>query len=153
MSETVNVAAAPNPFKIGMTFKAATGFDAEWLTPTVYGASADETAQRAVDLIKALADRGVVEMVSHAAVAVRTAHKGDGGGSASRGGAAAPKTFQGGKVQPKTAPAGDDSCQHGRTLREGNGKNGPWAALFCSAREKSEQCDPLWKDQKTGEFR
>ncbi|MEU3278167.1 hypothetical protein [Streptomyces antibioticus] len=151
MTETPS---ALNKFVIGLTLKAGTGFECEWVTPKVYGATADEAAQNTVDLIKALADKGVVEMASHAAAAVRSAHKGSGGGNASRGGAAAPKTFQNGRVQPKQAAAGpgDDSCPHGRTLREGNGTKGPWAALFCNARDKNEQCDPLWKDQKTGEF-
>ncbi|MFC8099410.1 hypothetical protein [Streptomyces sp. NPDC057363] len=146
------VAPKPNKFAIGLTLKSGSGFEAEWLTPKVYGETADEAAQNVVDLVKALADKGVVELVSHAAVAVRAAHKPSDGAQASRGGATAPKRFSGGKVQGAAAPEGD-SCQHGRTLREGQGAKGPWAALFCSAREKSDQCDPLWKDQKTGEFR
>ncbi|MFC4501726.1 MULTISPECIES: hypothetical protein [Streptomyces] len=154
MSESI--ATAPNKFMLGLTLKAGSGFECEWLTPKVYGATAEELADNTIALIKALADKGVVELASHAAVAVRGAHKPSGGGNAARGGAAAPKTFQNGKVQPQsqqppTATAGD-SCQHGRTLREGNGKNGAWAALFCNSRDKSEQCSPLWKDQKTGEF-
>lgn len=150
---TESVAAPLNKFVIGLTLKAGTGFECEWVTPKVYGATADEAAQNTIDLIKALADKGVVEMASNAAAAVRGAHKGSGGGNAGRGGAAAPKTFQNGKVQPKqpSASADGDTCQHGRTLREGNGKNGPWAALFCGAREKSDQCDPLWR-QKDGSF-
>ncbi|MFF5433447.1 hypothetical protein ACFY5K_25865 [Streptomyces griseofuscus] len=139
----------PNPFVIGLTLKAGPGFDCEWITPKVYGGSADEAAERTVALIKALADKGVVEMTSHAAVAVRGAYKGSGGGSAPRGGPTAPKTFQNGKVQ--SAPTGDDSCTHGRTLREGKGAKGPWAAMFCNAQNKSEQCDPLWR-QPDGSF-
>jgi hypothetical protein len=148
MTETATPAL--NKFVIGLTLKAGTGFECEWVTPKVYGATADEAAQNTIDLIKALADKGVVEMASNAAAAVRGAHKGSGGGNASRGGAAAPKTFQGGKVQAKPSADGD-TCQHGRTLREGQGSKGPWAALFCGAREKSEQCDPLWR-QKDGSF-
>lgn len=148
---TTAVAAKPNKFAIGLTLKSGSGFEAEWITPKVYGETADEVAQNVVDLVKALADKGVVDMVSHAAVAVRAAHKPNDGIKAS---AAAPKRFAGGKVQTQAAPAADgDSCPHGRTLREGQGAKGPWAALFCQAREKHEQCDPLWKDQKTGEFR
>ncbi|MGW0087822.1 hypothetical protein ACWDWS_02205 [Streptomyces sp. NPDC003328] len=154
MAESVNVVPTPNPFVIGLTLKAGAGFDAHWITPKVYGQTADEAAERTVALIKALADKGVVEMASHAAVAVQASNKGgSGAASASRGGAAsAPKTFQNGRVQNKESEApADDTCQHGRTLREGKGKNGPWAALFCDAREKSEQCDPLWR-QKDGSF-
>jgi hypothetical protein len=146
MTETV-AAVAPNKFKIGLTFKAAAGFDAEWITPTVFGQSADEVATNAVDLMKALADKGVIELASHAAKKVRETHQ----PTAGKGGTSTPKTFQGGKVQD-AAPAGPagDSCSHGRTLREGQGAKGPWAALFCNA-PKGSQCDPLWR-QKNGSF-
>lgn len=141
-------AVAPNPFKVGVTLKAAASFEAEWLTPTVYGATGDETAKRVVELVKALADNGVIELVSHAAVKMRETHQ----PAAGKGGNSAPKTFQGGKVQTQQsvqAPDGDP-CTHGRTLREGNGTKGSWAALFCSA-PKGSQCDPLWR-QKDGSF-
>ncbi|MER6086561.1 hypothetical protein [Streptomyces bluensis] len=138
---------APNPFKVGVTLKGAASFEAEWLTPTVYGATGDETAKRVVELVKALADNGVVEIVSHAAVKMRNTHQPPPG----KGGNSAPKTFQGGKVQTQqSAPASDGDCQHGRTLREGTGKNGPWAAMFCNG-PKGSQCDPLWR-QKDGSF-
>lgn len=142
---------SPNPFKIGITLKAAAGYDAEWLTPTVFGATADETAKRVRELVQALADNGVIELVSSAAVKMRDTHQ----PSAGKGGNSAPKTFQGGKVQDAAPAAGapsGDPCPHGRTLREGQGQKGPWAALFCNA-PKGSQCDPLWKDQKTGEFK
>ncbi|WP_416972566.1 hypothetical protein [Streptomyces sp. 4F14] len=135
--------ANPNPFKIGITLKAAPGYDAEWLTPTVYGATGDEAAKRVRELVQALADNGVIELVSSAAVKMRATHQ--------PGGDSAPKTFTNGKVQPAQAPD-SDPCTHGRTLREGNGKNGGsgWAALFCNA-PKGSQCDPLWR-QKDGSF-
>ncbi|MEN8656253.1 hypothetical protein ABCR94_38210 [Streptomyces sp. 21So2-11] len=146
MTEAVN-AGTPNKFKIGMTFKAAAGYDAEWLTPTVYGQSADEVSTNAVDLMKSLADKGVIELASHAAKKVRETHQ----PSAGKPGGAAPKTFQGGKVQsPSAGPAGDN-CPHGRTLREGQGQNGPWGAMFCNA-PKGSNCDPLWR-QKDGSFK
>jgi hypothetical protein len=140
--------ASPNKFRIGLTFKAAAGFDAEWITPTVYGESAEEVAVNAVDVMKALADKGVIDLAALAAKKVRETHQ----PTAGKGGNATPKTFQGGKVQTQqSAPAsGDDSCQHGRTLREGQGAKGPWAALFCNA-PKGSQCDPLWR-QKDGSF-
>ncbi|MFD7605178.1 hypothetical protein ACFWAN_32685 [Streptomyces mirabilis] len=141
-------AVSPNPFKIGITLKGAAGYDAEWLTPTVYGASGDEAAKRVRELVQALADNGVIELVSSAAVKMRDTHQ----SAAGKGGDAAPKTFQGGKVQnvsAAAAPAGDP-CQHGRTLREGQGAKGPWAALFCNA-PKGSNCDPLWR-QKDGSF-
>ncbi|WP_251058862.1 hypothetical protein [Streptomyces sp. ISL-87] len=140
-------AVTPNKFKIGLTFKAAAGYDAEWITPTVFGQSAEEVATNAVDLMKALADKGVIELASHAAKKVRETHQ----PVAGKGGNAAPKTFQGGKVQQAapSSPAGD-SCPHGRTLREGQGAKGAWAALFCNA-PKGSNCDPLWR-QKDGSF-
>ena len=138
------VPVAPNPFKIGITLKAASGYDAEWLTPTVYGATADETAKRVRELVTALADNGVIELVSSAAVKMRDTHQ----PSAGKAAAAVPKTFSGGKVQ-SAAPAGD-SCQHGRTLREGQGAKGAWAAMFCNA-PKGSNCEPLWR-QKDGSF-
>lgn len=146
MTESV----APNGFKIGMTLKGASGYDAEWLTPSVYGATADETAQRAVDLIKALADRGVIDLVSHAAVKMRDSHQPAGG----RAGGAAPKTFQNGRVQQQgQAPAGaaGDSCPHGRTHRKGTSARGEWEAMFCSAPQKHDQCKALFL-QKDGSW-
>ncbi|MFD8886450.1 hypothetical protein ACFV0H_28640 [Streptomyces erythrochromogenes] len=139
-------AVAPNPFRIGITLKAAAGYDAEWLTPTVYGATADETAKRVRELVQALADNGVIELVSSAAVKMRDTHQ-----PTTKGGNSTPKTFQNGKVQ-SAAPSGPagDSCPHGRTLREGQGKNGAWAAMFCNA-PKGSNCDPLWR-QKDGSF-
>ncbi|MFB7027155.1 MULTISPECIES: hypothetical protein [unclassified Streptomyces] len=144
---TVNTS-SPNKFKIGLTFKAAAGYDAEWITPTVYGESAEEVAANAVDLMKSLADKGVIDLAALAAKKVRETHQPPAG----KGGNSAPKTFSGGRVQTQqSTPALDnDSCQHGRTLREGKGQNGPWAAMFCNA-PKGSQCDPLWR-QKDGSF-
>ncbi|MGW4446474.1 hypothetical protein [Streptomyces sp. NPDC004682] len=142
-------APSPNPFVIGLTLKAGAGFDAHWITPKVYGSTADEVAERAVALVKALADKGVVDMAAHASQAVQGSYKGSGAAPANRAAATAPKTFQNGKVQTAGAPAGD-SCPHGRTFREGQGGKGGWAAMFCNA-AKGEQCEPLWR-QKDGSF-
>ncbi|MEU5957585.1 hypothetical protein [Streptomyces sp. NPDC047525] len=140
-------ATSPNKFKIGLTFKAAAGYDAEWITPTVYGENAEEVAVNAVDLMKALADKGVIDLATMAAKKLRETHQGPAG----MGGNAVPKTFSGGKVHAQqSAPTGGDSCPHGRTLREGQGAKGAWAAMFCSA-PKGSQCDPLWR-QKDGSF-
>lgn len=148
MTQTTVNATSPNKFKIGLTFKAAAGYDAEWITPTVYGESAEEVAVNAVDVMKALADKGVIDLAALAAKKVRETHQ----PTAGKGGNSAPKTFSGGKVQTQqSTPTPDgDPCQHGRTLREGTGKNGPWGALFCNA-PKGSQCDPLWR-QKDGSF-
>jgi hypothetical protein len=147
MTQPAVTASSPNKFKIGLTFKAAAGFDAEWITPTVYGENADEVATNAVDLMKSLADKGVIDLAALAAKKVRETHQ----PSAGKGGNSAPKTFQGGKVVQQGAPAtGGDSCTHGRTLREGQGAKGPWAAMFCNA-PKGSNCDPLWR-QKDGTF-
>jgi hypothetical protein len=143
---TDSAAVAPNPFEIGITLKGAAGFDAEWLTPRVYGATGDEVAKRVRELVQALADNGVIELVSSAAVKMRESHQ----PTASKGGNSTPKTFQGGKVQSAAQAPEGDSCPHGRTLREGQGAKGPWAALFCNA-PKGSNCDPLWR-QKDGSF-
>lgn len=135
-----------HPFKVGLTLKAASGYDAEWLTPAVYGTTGEEVAKRVVELVKALADNGVIDLVSQAAVKMRESHVPNGGGSGS-----APKTFQGGKVvrkaAPKAAAASDSDCPHGRKLVD----KGSWAAMFCQAQDKGDQCEPLWK-QKDGSF-
>ncbi|MFE6226871.1 hypothetical protein [Streptomyces sp. NPDC057854] len=148
MTQTTANATSPNKFKIGLTFKAAAGYDAEWITPTVYGETAEEAAAGAVDLMKALADKGVIDLAALAAKKVRETHQ----PTAGKGGGSAPKTFQGGKVQTQQSASatGDDSCPHGRTLREGQGAKGGWAAMFCNA-PKGSQCDPLWR-QKDGSF-
>ncbi|SCD90355.1 MULTISPECIES: hypothetical protein [unclassified Streptomyces] len=137
--------AAPNPFMIGITLKGASGFDAEWLTPRVYGSTGDEVAKRVIELVKALADNGVIDIVSSASVKMRESHK-------SLSGDSAPKKFENGRVvaksaSPATGPSGDD-CSHGRKLVD----KGAWAAMFCQAPEKSAQCEPLWR-QNDGTFK
>lgn len=155
------VATSPNPFKIGFTLKAASGFDAEWLTPTVYGSSAEETAQRGKDLLLAMKAQGLIEFTSQAAKYFRDQRPS--GQPASAPPAAAQPSFQNGQVQygnqapqapfgagvPDHDDRGTTTCAHGpRTHRTG----ATWEAMFCSAREKSEQCPPAWKDKKTGKF-
>ncbi|WP_063894599.1 hypothetical protein [Streptomyces sp. Tu6071] len=138
-----------NPFVIGLTLKASSGYEAEWITPKVYGSTAEEAATRTVELVNALATHGVIDRVSKAAAYTRSQYKGAGKPPASS--ASAPKTFVGGKVV--TASGGDDrgvtTCEHGeRTHRTGAN----WEAMFCPAREKSEQCDPAWLNKKSGKF-
>lgn len=135
----------PAPFKIGFTLKAGNGFDAEWLTPTVYGHSADETAKRGAELLTAIKAEGLIELTSKAADYTRSQYKGGG----NPGGGSAPKRFNGGKVEtagaaPKTA--GDD-CPHGRSLVS----KANWTALFCDGPD-DDKCEPLWK-QKDGSFK
>jgi hypothetical protein len=62
MTQAPVTATSPNKFKIGLTFKAAAGYDAEWITPTVFGETAEEVAVNAVDVMKALADKGVIDL-------------------------------------------------------------------------------------------
>ncbi|MCZ4119013.1 hypothetical protein O3X23_06335 [Streptomyces sp. H39-S7] len=134
----------PAPFVIGFTLKAGNGFDAEWLTPRVYGHSAEETAQRGAELLTAMKSVGLIDLTAKAAEYTRTQYK---GGSAAAG--SAPKRFENGKVTTKSTPAGEaDDCEHGRKLVE----KSDWAALFCQAREKSDQCEPLWR-QKDGSYK
>ncbi|MEV3860735.1 hypothetical protein AB0J38_41310 [Streptomyces sp. NPDC050095] len=135
------------PFKIGFTLKAGPAFEAEWLTPTVYGYSAEETAKHGVELLQALKTEGLIDLTAKAAAYVRDQHKGSG----QPGGAAAPKRFNNGRVEAtsEAAPqvAGDD-CPHGRSLV----KKANWTALFCDAENKAEKCEPLWR-QKDGSFK
>ncbi|WP_371666021.1 hypothetical protein OG306_33380 [Streptomyces sp. NBC_01241] len=149
------VATSPNPFKIGFTLKAASGYDAEWLTPTVYGASAEETAQRGKDLLVAMKNIGLIEFTAQAAAYTRGTFLGGGKAKPAASAPQAQPTFQNGQVQyqqPAQAPqapfgaaAGGDTCTHGRTPREGTNTKGPWAALFCNERNKAAQCPPLWR--------
>ncbi|MGW6597885.1 hypothetical protein [Streptomyces sp. NPDC055036] len=140
-TEIPTVADGPNPFKIGVTLKAGSGFDAPWLTPTVYGDSADETAKRAAALLKAMGDAGLLDLTSQAAGAFVDKHE-----PFSKPSSSSPKQFVNGRVQPKqavSAPA-DDDCTHGRNLVA----KANWTAMFC----QSDACKPLWK-QKDGSFK
>ncbi|MFF4952874.1 hypothetical protein [Streptomyces chattanoogensis] len=131
----------PAPFKIGFTAKAGTDFGAEWLTPTVYGHTADETATRGVELLTAMKDAGLIDLNAKFAEYTRQQYKGGAGTT--------PKRFENGKVVPTNSS--DYTCEHGqRNFKDG----GTWAAYFCGGRglDKSEQCPPLWR-QKDGTFR
>lgn len=149
------VATSPNPFKIGFTLKSATGHDSEWLTPAVYGSTAEETAQRGKDLLLAMKAQGLIEFTSQAAKYFRDQRPT--GTPTQAPPAAAQPSFQDGQVQwNQQAPqapfgGGGDSCTHGRTHRDGTNAKGPWAAKFCNERNKQAQCPPLWR-QKDGSF-
>src|SRR5690606_18837779 len=67
---------APSPFMIGFTVTAAAGYEAVWLTPTVYGSSAEETAQRGKDLLLAMKSVGLIEISSQAAEFTRSQFQG-----------------------------------------------------------------------------
>lgn len=148
---------APNPYKIGFTLKAASGYDAEWLTPTVYGSTAEETAQRGKDLLLAMKQVGLIEFTAQAAEFTRGQFLGGGAkptAPASFQHGATKPTFQNGQVQySQAAPAADsgDTCPHGRTERSGSNQKGSWTARFCNERNKAAQCPPLWR-QKDGTF-
>ncbi|MEU3690498.1 hypothetical protein [Streptomyces narbonensis] len=140
------VASAPNPFKIGFTLKSSDKMGGEWLTPCVYGATANETAERGRDLLVAMQEVGLIDLTAKAANYVRTQH------IAPEPPKGQPK-FQGGKVQHQgQAAEGEYTCEHGnRNFKDG----GSWAAQFCGAPQgvpKSEQCPPLWR-QKDGTFK
>ncbi|MEU5166830.1 hypothetical protein [Streptomyces mutomycini] len=154
------VATSPNPFKIGFTLKAASGYDAEWLTPTVYGSTAEETAQRGKDLLMAMKANGLIEFTSQAAQYARGQYLGGGNSKPVGVAPAAQPSFQGGQVQYGQAPqapfgaqpAGDQgvtTCAHGP--RKYFAKDS-WEAMFCQEREKSAQCPPAFKDKKTGRY-
>lgn len=137
----------PAPFEIGFTLKAGNGFDAEWLTPRVNGASAEEVARRGVELLSALKSEGLIDLTSRAADYTRSQYK---GGAGNPGGGSAPKRLNNGRVESTEAPTsvlGDD-CPHGRSLV----KKPTWTALFCDGPDGGK-CEPLWQDKKTGQFK
>ncbi|WP_395759509.1 hypothetical protein OIE82_27290 [Streptomyces althioticus] len=147
---------APNPFKIGFTLKAASGYDAEWLTPTVYGATAQETAERGKELLLAMRQVGLIDLTSQAAEYTRGQFKG--GPKAAPAAPAAKPSFQNGQVQygnqsPQPPFGGDDqgvtTCAHGN--RKHFAKDN-WEAMFCTEREKSAQCPPAFKNKKSGKY-
>jgi hypothetical protein len=99
---TTSVAASPNPFKIGFTLKAAAGFDAEWLTPAVYGTTAEETAQRGKDLLLSMQEVGLIDMFAKAANYTRSTY-----------------------IAPQKAePQGKPSFQNGQVQYQGGGQGG-----------------------------
>lgn len=128
------------PFRIGITLKAGSAYEAEWYTPSVSGGTADETAQRCADLLMAMHRAGLIDTASKLAQVTRDGYKGGSG--------PAPKRFENGKVvtAPATGGVTAYSCDHGpRTFKDG----GSWAAHFCGGRglDKSQQCPPLWRQQ------
>lgn len=156
-NQSAPVAAAPNPFKIGLTLKAASGYDAEWITPTVYGGTADEVASRTMELLNALKQYKIIETTAQAAEFTRGQFLGGGKSQP----AASKPSFNpaSGQVQynqpAPAAPAGGGyTCNHGsRNFKEGNGAKGPWAAWMCpTPKGTPDQCPPLWR-QKDGSFK
>lgn len=120
---------APNPFKIGFTLKAAAGYDAEWLTPTVYGSSAEETAQRGKDLLLAMKSVGLIDFTAQAAEYTRGQFRGAGGSKPASAPPAAKPSFQNGQVQygNQPAPSGPPrpaNVPDGWTYKEGTNKSG-----------------------------
>ncbi|WP_327377697.1 hypothetical protein OG393_29350 [Streptomyces sp. NBC_01216] len=58
-------------------------------------------------------------------------------------------TFSGGRVQQEEGSSVvGDTCPHGRK----HFAKGDWEAMFCTEREKSDQCPPAFKDKKTGKY-
>ncbi|MFF9481420.1 hypothetical protein [Streptomyces sp. NPDC014733] len=127
--------------KVRVTLKGGTGYDAPWIT--IDGVNvADALAQLdEKELIK-----GLIDAAAKAGRYFASTGKPPAAGSG-------PKKFEGGRVVSAGAgggdPQGDVTCVHGdRVHRTG----ATWEAMFCPAREKSEQCPPAWKDKKTGKF-
>ncbi|MEV5879279.1 hypothetical protein AB0L75_34665 [Streptomyces sp. NPDC052101] len=137
--------ANPAPFKLGITLKAASSFEAEWITGSVHGGTADETAKRYVELVRALKGHGAIELTAQAAQYTRDQYKGGPGST--------PKRFENGKVVASNTGSGDYTCDHGQRVFKDNGPDS-WAVYFCAGRHlpKPQQCPPLWR-QKDGTFR
>jgi len=133
---------SPNPFKIGFTLKAAHGYEAEWLTPTVFGSTAEETAQRGKDLLLAMKSIGLIEFTAQAAQFTRGQYLGDGNKPAAP---AAQPSFQNGQVQySQPAPAGpsrpNDVPSH-YTYKEGQKNGKTWKGWFPP---KGSNESPVW---------
>lgn len=117
------VASAPNPFKIGFTLKAASGYDAEWLTPAVYGGTAQEAAERGRDLLVAMQEVGLIDLAAKAANYTRSQY------IAPEKPAGKP-SFQNGQVQYNNGGGGGggqsrpDNVPSSFTYREGTSKAG-----------------------------
>jgi hypothetical protein len=138
---------APNPFKIGFTLKAASGYDAEWLTPTVYGSTAAETAERGKDLLVAMQKVGLIDLTSQAAEYTRGQFK---GGAKTQAAPAAQPSFNpasgqvqyGNQAPAQSGPPRPANVPDGWTYKEGTNKNGkPYKAWFPP---RGVDASPIW---------
>ncbi|MFF4529258.1 hypothetical protein ACFY1P_08295 [Streptomyces sp. NPDC001407] len=116
-----------------ITLKYGGGYDAPWV---VVRAGDAETAKTR---IKEAQEAGLLEMVAKAGSHVSGLFDSPSKAPASRPAAKAAQT---------ASPESGDDCPHGRKLVD----KGSWAAKFCSAPDKSAQCEPLWR-QKDGSFK
>lgn len=139
------VASNQNPFKIGFTLKAAAGYDAEWLTPTVYGSTAQETAERGKDLLLAMKQVGLIDFTAQAAEYTRGQFL---GGPKTQAAPATKPTFQNGQMnygQQQAAPSGPPrpaNVPEGWTYKEGTNKNNkPYKAWFPP---RGVDASPIW---------
>lgn len=152
-TETVPSEAAASPaddvknsYSIGFTLKAGTGYEAEWVTPKVFGASAEETAGKAKALLEQMRDQGVFELAAGAAQHTRNQFK---GGYQNRQGQNNNGGGQQQKRQYKTqdAPGGGKTCEHGQMVfKSGTTQAGkPWKGYFCpTPKGTPDQCDVIW---------
>jgi hypothetical protein len=136
---------APNPYKIGFTLKAAAGYDAEWLTPTVYGATAQETAERGKELLLAMKSVGLIDLASQAADYTRGQFKGGPKTQAASAPAAQP-SFQNGQVQygnqaPAAGPPRPANVPADFTYKEGQKNGKTWKGWFPP---RGSDDSPIW---------
>lgn len=125
-----------NSFSVGFTLKAGTGYEAEWVTPKVFGASAEETAQKAADLLNAMKDKGVFDLAAEAARHTRENYKGKPSYQSNSNGGQQQRQY---KKQDNSG--GGKTCEHGEmNYREGNKNGKQWKAYFCPA----DECKPTW---------
>ncbi|MFE9455955.1 hypothetical protein [Streptomyces californicus] len=140
MTTPAATAAVAAPENVTLSFKGGSGYDASLLVlragsvPEMAALLENEGAS-----LKGLLERAAKIQTFNSELNAPVA-KADG---------STPKRFEGGRVVSKGSdgPA-DDDCSHGRKLVE----KANWAALFCQAREKSDQCEPLWR-QKDGSYK
>lgn len=142
-----NVAASSDDFVA--TLKYGAGYDAPWLVVR------DATSEGLKQKLEGAAGSGLMETIAKAAAMAAALAPGKPAAQAAPA-TTAPPTFQNGQVQYGAAPApaaGGYTCAHGaRNYKNG----GSWEAQFCGAPQgtpKDQQCAPLWKDKKTGDFK
>ncbi|MCZ1015586.1 hypothetical protein [Streptomyces noursei] len=126
--------------KVRVTLKGGTSYDAPWIT--IDGVNI-------ADALEQLANKEQVKELIDATAKVGQYFASTGKPSTA---GAAPKRFENGRVVAQQADGApevvNDQCPHGRKhFAKDN-----WEAMFCTERERANQCPPAFKDKKTGKY-
>lgn len=138
---------ARHPFSIKLTLKANASHNAEWINPWVSGATAEEAAQRTVEMLNALAKFGVIDRTAAAAQYTREQYKGDTGPARSGGNGGG--GGQRSNSQQTTAPppgVQQEYCAHGAMeFRTGTSRKGnAYKVWSCTEPDQSKQCKGIF---------